>query len=161
MKTEPDVTGKRIVITGGAGFVGSHLAELLVAKGAQVTVLDNLLRGKKENLSLVADRVNIVQGDVRKREDLATTFKGADYVFHEAALWLKKCAESPRECLEVNVDGTFNVLDAAREAGVKKVVFASSASVYGNPVSIPMTEEHPLQPLTHYCASKAAGEYFC
>jgi UDP-glucose 4-epimerase len=158
-----DVRDARILVVGGAGFVGSHIVDQLLREPvSQIVVLDNFVRGSRANLSsAVGDpRVRVVEGSITDPETLTGAMEGADYVFHLAALWLFECVHKPREALEVNVDGTYSVIEAARDAGVKKVVYSSSASVYGDAVFTPMTEEHPFNNRTMYGATKIAGEQF-
>src|SRR2546430_6578300 len=125
---------KRALITGGAGLIGSHIVDLLVAEGLdEVVVLDNFTRGRRENLesAIATGNVTIVEGDIRDVKLLSDVMEGIDIVFHEAAIRITECAEKPRLALEVLADGTFNVMEAAVAADVKKVITASSASVYG------------------------------
>jgi len=154
--------GKRILITGGASFIASHIADLLVQEDpAEVVVFDNFVRGRRENLAGAAarGRVTIVEGDIRDRDALAEVMRDVDIVFHLAAIRITLCTEEPRLALEVLVDGTFNVLEAAVEAKVKKVVASSSASVYGLADEFPTTERHhPYNNRTIYGASKAFNE---
>ena len=153
----------RIVVIGGAGFVGSHIVDQLLDEPVrEIVVLDNFVRGCRENLSRAIEdpRVTLIEGSVTDRELLGRVMQGTDYVFHLAALWLYECLHEPRAALDVNVIGTYNVIEAAREAGVKKVVYSSSASVYGDAVSTPMTEDHPFNNRTMYGATKIAGEQF-
>jgi UDP-glucose 4-epimerase len=136
---------QRFLVTGGAGLIGSHIVELLVKEEAgEVVVLDNFVRGRRGNLRDVLDSglVTVVEGDIRDRDRLAEVMKGIDVVFHQAAIRITQCAAEPRLALEVLVDGTFNVVEAAAAAGVKKVVAASSASVYGLAEAFPTTERH-------------------
>jgi UDP-glucose 4-epimerase len=159
-----DIGGARILAVGGAGFIGSHVVDLLVEEDVEeVVVFDNFVRGRWENLdgALRSPKVTVVHGDIRDFDALAAAADGVDYVFHLAALWLLQCAEDPRSALEVNVVGTFNVLAVCRRAGVKRLVFSSSASVYGDMVEDPMTENHPLNNRTMYGATKIAGEQMC
>jgi len=153
---------KRILITGGAGLIGSHIADLLVdERPKEIIVLDNFVRGRRENLAAAAARfpVTIVEGDIRDQALLARTFAGVDVVFHQAAIRITQCAEEPRLALEVLVDGTFNVLEAAVNAKVSKVVAASSASVLGLAESFPTTEQHhPYNNRTIYGAAKTFNE---
>lgn len=149
----------KVLVTGGAGFIGSHLTEELVKQGASVTVLDNFSRGSLENLRNVEDKIEIVEGDIRDSQIVSDCCRGKDYVFHEAAVCINRSEKFPYECIDINIQGTSNVIRAALNQKVKKLVFASSASVYGNPISIPMTEKHPFNPITPYCISKIAGEH--
>jgi UDP-glucose 4-epimerase len=128
----------------------------------EIVVLDNLVRGSRNNLAtaLEDDRVTLIEGTVEDLALLHDVMQGTDYVFHLAALWLYECVHEPRKALDANVVGTYNVIEAAQEAGVKKVVYSSSASVYGNAVAEPMTEEHPFNNRTMYGATKIAGEQF-
>ncbi len=159
----PAIDDSKILVVGGAGFVGSHIVDQLLAEPVrEVVVLDNLVRGSRENLraALGDDRVRLIEGSIEDRELLRETMEGVDYVFLLSALWLYECVHEPRRAIEVNVVGTWNVIEAAQDAGVKKVVYSSSASVYGNAVETPMTEEHPFNNRTLYGATKIAGEQF-
>jgi len=134
----------RVLITGGAGLIGSHIADALIDAGVlDVVVLDDFTRGRRENLAIAAasGRVRVIEGDVRRVEDVARAIDGVDVVFHQAAIRITHCAEDPRLAKDVLVDGTFNVLEAAVRAKVRKIVAASSASVYGLAEIFP-TEEH-------------------
>ncbi len=154
--------GSVVLVTGGAGLIGSHIVELLLEEGArEIRVLDNLIRGRLENLPVMRSDLPLVfvQGDVRNRETVAEVVSGCDYVFHQAAIRITLCAERPRECVEVLVGGTLNVFEAAVEAGVKKVVYASSASVYGAADEFPTDERHhPYNNRTIYGAAKLMDE---
>jgi UDP-glucose 4-epimerase len=153
----------RILVIGGAGFLGSHIVDQLTSTTArEIVVLDNFVRGTRENLhDAVEDpRVTVVDGSVTDRRLLAQLMSGTDYVFHLAGLWLYECVHEPRSALEVNVVGTYNVIEAAAAARVKRVVYSSSASVYGDAVFTPMTEDHPFNNRTMYGATKIAGEQF-
>ncbi len=156
------VRGERALITGGAGVVGSTLADQLVRAGAEeIVVLDNLVRGRRENLAwaLANGNVRIVEGDIRDRALVGELTRGIDVVFHQAAIRITQCAEEPRLALEVLVDGTFNVLEAAAVEGVRKVVAASSASVYGLAEEFPTDERHhPYGNDTLYGAAKTFNE---
>jgi UDP-glucose 4-epimerase len=153
---------ERALITGGAGAVGSNIADELVRAGArEVVVLDNFVRGRRENLSWALENgpVRIVQGDVRDRELVAELTRGMDVVFHQAALRITQCAEEPRLALEVMVEGTYNVIEAAVREQVRKVVAASSASVYGLAERFPTDESHhPYANDTLYGAAKTFNE---
>src|SRR5690349_10351545 len=156
------MTNQRILITGGAGLIGSHIADCLADEGvAEIVVLDNFVRGRRENLEEASSRarVTIVEGDVRDRRLVAEVMDGVDVVFHQAAIRITQCAEDPRLALEVLVDGTYNVVDAAAQANVRKIVAASSASVYGLAETFPTTERHhPYNNRTIYGAAKAFNE---
>jgi UDP-glucose 4-epimerase len=150
--------GERVLITGGAGAVGSNLADQIVRAGAsEIVVLDNFVRGRRANLAWAIENgaIDLVEGDIRDRAQVAELMQGIDVVFHMAALRITHCAAEPRTALEVMVDGTYNVLEAAIEAGVRKVVAASSASAYGLAVDFPTTEaHHPYANDTLYGAAK-------
>jgi UDP-glucose 4-epimerase len=153
---------KRILITGGMGLVGSHIADLLVKEGAaEISILDNFTRGQYENLAWAQKHGHlvIVEGDIRNQSLLADVMQGVDIVFHQAAIRITQCAEEPRLALEVLADGTFNVLEAAVNANVSKVVAASSASIYGMAEEFPTTESHhPYNNRTIYGAAKVFNE---
>ena len=153
---------KRVLITGGAGLVGSHIADLLVEQNVgEIVVLDNFVRGRRENLAkaLSCGRVTIVEGDIQDRALLTEVMQGVDVLFHQAAIRITQCAKEPRLALDVLTVGTFNVLEAAVAAGVKRVVAASSASVYGLADQFPTTEEqHPYNNRTLYGAAKVFNE---
>jgi UDP-glucose 4-epimerase len=153
--------GTRIVVTGGAGNVGSHIVDAVIANGArEVIALDAMVRGVPENIApaIATGRARLVEIDIRDREAVRANIDGADIVFHQAALRWTRCQEFPRECQEVMVDGTFNVLEAAADAKVKRVVLASSAVVYGEPRSLPIDEDQPANGTTVYGAAKIANE---
>lgn len=155
------LSGARVVVTGGAGNVGSHVVDACIAAGAErVIALDALVRGVPENLhdALATGSAELRELDIRDAEAVRSALDGADVVFHQAALRWTRCQEEPRECQEVMVDGTFNVLEAAALAKVKRVVLASSAVVYGEPRSLPMNEDQPLDGRTVYGAAKVANE---
>lgn len=152
------VKNRSVVVTGGAGFIGSHLVERLVAERAHVTVVDNFQAGTPENVASVSDKIQLVKGDIRNTESL-NVLADADIVFHLAAnASVPLSVENPRYDFETNALGTFNVLEASLHTGVKKIVYASSAAVYGEPEYTPIDEDHPLQPISPYGVSKLAGE---
>jgi UDP-glucose 4-epimerase len=157
-----NLENKRVLITGGAGLIGSHIADLCLQHPVnQVVIYDNFVRGRRENLSaaLADPRVNVVTGDIRDSQTLAHVMPGIDVVFHQAAIRITQCAEEPRLALEVLVNGTFNVLEAAVKAGVSKVVAASSASIYGQADKFPTPEQHhPYNNRTLYGAAKTFNE---
>lgn len=151
----------KILVTGGCGFIGSHIAEVLVGEGADVRIHDNLSSGYEHNIAGFRDRVEFVKGDVRDAADLAKVMKGVTHVYHEAALVsVFESVQKPRENHDINLTGTLNVLTAAREAGVKRVVVASSAAVYGNGPGLPKTEDMRPQPESPYALAKIAQEYY-
>jgi UDP-glucose 4-epimerase len=156
------LAGSTVLVTGGAGLIGSHIVDRLIDEGAgEIRVLDNFVRGRAENLAAARSRrrLEIIEGDVRDRATVAAAVAGCDYVFHQAAIRITLCAERPRECLDVLVGGTLNVFEAAVEAGVKKVVYASSASVYGAAEAFPTGERHhPYGNRTLYGAAKLMDE---
>jgi UDP-glucose 4-epimerase len=152
------------LVTGGAGFIGSHIAARLLAEGHRVRVLDNLATGRRENLLPLresGDRFEWIEGDIRDLDTCHRASKDAEYVFHQAALAsVQRSIERPADTTAVNVVGTVNVLTAARAGGARRVVTASSSSVYGDTPTLPKHEEMPLAPLSPYAASKLAGEQF-
>jgi UDP-glucose 4-epimerase len=156
------IKGRRCLVTGGAGTIGSTITDQLVAAGAaEVIVLDNLVRGRRENLAqaLASGRVRLVEGDIRDRGLVTSLMAGIDLVFHQAAIRITQCASEPRLALEVLVDGTYEVVEAAADAGVRKVVAASSASVYGLAEEFPTPERnHPYDNDTLYGAAKTFNE---
>ncbi|MDH7487659.1 MAG: SDR family NAD(P)-dependent oxidoreductase [Anaerolineae bacterium] len=152
---------QRVVVTGGAGFIGSELVRQLAAQGAQVVVVDNLVNGKRENLEgLPPERVHLVVVDIRDGQRTADLMRGVDIVFHLACLGVRHSIHSPAENHEVNATATLQLLSAARTAGVKRFVYVSSSEVYGTARWVPMSEEHPTFPNTVYGASKLAGECY-
>ncbi len=158
-----DIRGKRFLVIGGAGFIGSYTVDLLTKEDVkEIIIYDNFSRGRIENLSeaLRDPRVKIFEagGDILHTDILDTAMKGIDGVFHFAALWLLQCQEFPRSAFEVNVLGTFNVMDACVKNNVKRLIFSSSASVYGDAVEEPMTENHPYNNKNFYGATKICGE---
>lgn len=161
-----NIAHSKVLVIGGAGFIGSHVvSELLKRDVAEVVVYDNFARGKKNHLTdqLTDPRCTLfpVGGDIRDTDILDAAMKGKDYVISLAAMWLLHCKDYPRTAFEVNVAGTFNVLEACVRHGVKKLVWSSSASVYGDAVELPMTESHPFNNRNFYGATKIAGEAMC
>ena len=158
--------GSNILVIGGAGLIGSHVVEEQLKEDVgSVSIYDNFCRGTHENLetALQDPRVHIydISGDVCQTDILQEAMRGTDYVVHLAALWLLQCHEFPRAAFDVNIRGTFNVLEACVANNIKKLVFSSSASVYGDALEIPMTEDHPYNNKTFYGATKIAGEHMC
>jgi nucleoside-diphosphate-sugar epimerase len=150
------------LVTGGAGFIGSHLAEALVARGHEVRILDDFSTGKRENIAPFSSKVRVVVGDIRDRSVVTDATKGVDYVLHEAALpSVPRSIEDPCGSNAVNVDGTLNVLEAARQHGVKRVVYASSSSVYGDEATLPKSEDMHTSPKSPYAVGKLTGEWYC
>lgn len=160
------INGSKVLIIGGAGFIGSHLVDELIKEDvAEIVVYDNFSRGTHENLSeaMRDPRVKLFElgGEINQRDILEEAIKGKDYVFHLAALWLLHCHDYPRSAFQVNIEGTFNVLELCAKHGVKKLIYSSSASVYGDAIETPMTEDHIYNNKTFYGASKIAGEHMC
>jgi UDP-glucose 4-epimerase len=162
MRSANAIGGATVLVTGGAGLIGSHVVDRLIDEGAgEVRVLDNLARGRMANLAPAMRRrdISFVEGDVRDRDAVRRAVSGCDYVFHQAAIRITLCAEAPRDCLDVLVTGTFNVFEAAAAEGVRKVVYASSASVYGGADAFPTDEKHhPYNNRTLYGAAKVMDE---
>ena len=152
----------RYLITGGAGFIGSNLAHALVARGEPVRILDDFSAGRPSNLAGIADRIEIVRGDLRDAEAVARAVRGVEIVLHQAALnSVPRSIKEPGPTNAVNVGGTLCLLEAARQAGVRRVVYASSSSVYGESPALPKTEDLPLLPKAPYGVSKLAAELYC
>ncbi len=152
----------KAIVTGGAGFIGSHIVEELLKEGIEVVSIDNYFAGKKENLEAFHDydKFSEVKCDVTDYDELKKHFEGVDIVFHEAASKKTICLRDPRKDLLINGTGTFNLLELARDFGVKKVVHASTGSVYGEAQYFPQDENHPLNPTSYYGVSKLAGEKY-
>jgi len=158
-----DMRGKKLLVIGGAGLIGSHVVDELVKEDvAAIRIYDNFVRGTHENLAVALrdPRVSVFEagGDICQTDILDAAMKGMDGVFHLAALWLLQCHEYPRSAFDVNVRGTFNVMEACVKRGVKRLVYSSSASVYGDAVHEPMDEDHPFNNKNFYGATKIAGE---
>jgi len=150
---------KKILVTGGAGFIGSNLVDKLVEVGHEVIIIDNLSTGKKENINPAA---KFVLADIRNFDEIKLYFNGVDWVFHTAALArVQPSIEDPKTFNDVNVNGTLNVLLAAKKAGVKKFIFSSSSSIYGNQTEMPLREDMPAQPISPYALQKYIGELYC
>lgn len=160
------LTNSKVLVIGGAGFIGSHVVgELLKTDVGEVVVYDNFARGKRAYLDpyLTDPRCKLYSngGDIREVDLLDDAMKGCDYVIHLAAMWLLHCKDFPRTAFHVNIEGTFNVLEACVKHKIKKLVYSSSASVYGDAVEVPMTEQHPFNNRNFYGASKIACEAMC
>ena len=161
-----ELKGKKLLLIGGAGLIGSHTVDELVKEDvAEIRIFDNFTRGSEGNLvsALKDPRVNVFKlgGDLMHRDILNAAMKGMDGVFHFAAMWLLHCQDYPRSAFEVNIGGTFNVLEACVQNGIQRLVYSSSASVYGDAVEEPMTESHPHNNNNFYGATKIAGEQMC
>jgi len=154
------LSSARILVTGGAGLVGSAIVDQLVDAGADVTVYDSFVRGKKAHLERAQNsgRLHVIEADLRDHDALRRAVQGIDYVVHQAAAWLRACQQDPRQSLDVNITGTFNLLQACVDAKVKKVVAASSSSVYGEGLYLPTDEKHPFNNDLFYGASKVTNE---
>lgn len=152
----------KYLVSGGAGFIGSHLAEELVKRGEVVRVLDNFLTGKRDNIAHLLDKVELIEGDIRDMEVCRRAVRGMDFVLHQAALTsVPRSVEDPLLANEINIRGTLNLLLASKEAKIKKFIFASSSSVYGDDPFFPKKEGKEGKPLSPYAASKRAGEMYC
>lgn len=150
------------LVTGGAGFIGSHLTEALLKRGAAVRIFDNFATGKESNIAHLAGQVEVVQGDLRDLAAVRAAVEGVEVVFHQAALAsVPRSVADPLTTLECNVNGTQHVLLAARDAKVRRVVYASSSSVYGNTLTLPKRETMPTTPMSPYALHKATGEQLC
>ena len=161
-----NINNSKILVIGGAGFIGSFVvAELLKEDIKEVSIYDNFVRGKMENIedSLKDERCYVypLGGDIRDVDILNKAMEGVDYVFHLAAMWLLHCKDFPRTAFHVNIEGTFNVLEACVKNKIIKLIYSSSASVYGDAVKVPMTEEHPFNNKNFYGSTKIAGEAMC
>lgn len=153
---------KLYLVTGGAGFIGSHIAEALVKRGERVRVFDNLMTGKRENLAHLAGKVEFIEADIRDYSSIRQALDGVSIVYHEAAIpSVPRSVAEPQLNHDANVNGTFNVLMAARDAGVKRVIFAASSSAYGDTEVLPKVETMLPNPLSPYAAAKLVGELYC
>ncbi len=152
----------RYLVTGGAGFIGSHIAEELLKRGESVRIFDNLATGRELNLAALAGQVQFIRGDLRDMHAVRAAMQGVEVVFHQGALAsVPRSIADPVGSLETNINGTHNVLLAARDAGVRRVVYASSSSVYGNTPTLPKREEMPTHPMSPYAVQKLTGELLC
>ena len=160
-----EIAGKKFLVTGGAGFIGSHLVDMLLKEDIEkVVVFDNFVRGGTHKLKhdVKNDRLELfqVKGDITSIDEVNAATKDVDGVFHMASLSLPYCQEFPRSALNVNIIGTFNLLDACVRNNVKRIIFTSSSSVYGNAVYNPMDEKHPFEYRDIYAATKLAGDHY-
>ena len=156
------MTTARYLVTGGAGFIGSHLAEALLDQGESVRMLDNLATGKETNLAALQGRAQLIRGDLRNLEAVRAAVEGVEVVFHQGALAsVPRSIADPVTSLEININGTQNVLQAARDAGVRRVVYASSSSIYGNTPTLPKHEQMQPHPVSPYGIHKLTGELLC
>lgn len=152
----------KYLVTGGAGFIGSNIVEELVARGEKVRVLDNFSTGSRENLKGLIDKIELVEGDIRSLNTVKNAVADVDYVLHQAALpSVARSIEDPITTSEVNINGTLNVLIAAKDAKVKRLVFASSSSVYGSNPKLPKKEDMETLPISPYAVAKLTGEKYC
>jgi len=150
------------LVTGGAGFIGSHIVERLVKDGHSVRVIDNFSSGKRANLAPFGDKVELLEGDIRDRNDCRRACEGIEIIFHQAAVpSVPKSVDDPVTSHEANIDGTFNLLLAARDAGCRRVIYAASSSAYGDAVELPKRETARPEPLSPYAVNKLVGEYYC
>jgi len=150
------------LVTGGAGFIGSHIAETLVSQGKKVRVFDNFSTGKKQHMASFADRIQLIRGDLRSSADCRRAVRGVKYVIHQAAIRsVPKSMDRPTASHDANATGTLNMLIAARDEGVKRLVYASSSSAYGNCKVFPQKETFKPNPVSPYAASKLCGEHYC
>jgi nucleoside-diphosphate-sugar epimerase len=152
----------KILVTGGAGFIGSNLADELIRRGSKVRIIDNLITGFRENLDEISGDFEFIEGDIADSEVVGRAVEGVDFIFHEAALpSVPRSVANPLETHNACVNGTFNVLNAARDAGVKRVIYAASSSAYGDQRTLPKVETMAPEPLSPYAAAKLTGEYYC
>jgi nucleoside-diphosphate-sugar epimerase len=152
----------RVLVTGGAGFIGSNLADELIRQGASVRIIDNFVSGYRENLEEISGDFDFVEGDLNDDQALARAIEGAEIVFHQAALpSVPRSVDNPRETHQACVNGTFNLLVKAKDSGVRRVIYAASSSAYGDQAVLPKVETMNPEPLSPYAAAKLTGEYYC
>ncbi|HEY0049223.1 MAG TPA: SDR family oxidoreductase [Pyrinomonadaceae bacterium] len=152
----------KVLVTGGAGFIGSNLADALIRQGAKVTIIDNLATGFRENLEEIKGDFEFVEGDLNDDSALQKALDGAEIVFHQAALpSVPRSVDNPQETHSACVNATFNLLLKARDAGVRRLIYAASSSAYGNQATLPKVESMRPEPLSPYAAAKLMGEYYC
>lgn len=152
----------KVLVTGGAGFIGSNLAEELIKQGAKVSIIDNLITGFRENLDEIKGDFEFIEGDINDDDKLRKSLEGVEIVFHQAALpSVPRSVENPMETHQACVNGTFNVLLKSKESGVRRVIYAASSSAYGNQETLPKVETMAPMPLSPYAGAKLMGEYYC
>ena len=152
----------KVLVTGGAGFIGSNLADALINQGSEVTIIDNLVTGFRENLDEISGEFEFIEGDINDTRAVEKALEGVEVVFHQAALpSVPRSVDNPAETHEACVDGTFNLLLKAKDAGVRRVVYAASSSAYGDQKTLPKIETMSPEPLSPYAAAKLVGEYYC
>lgn len=152
----------KVVVTGGAGFIGSNLADELIKQGAKVSIIDNLITGFRENLEEISGDFDFIEGDINDDDKLRKALEGAEIVFHQAALpSVPRSIENPLETHQACVNGTFNVLQKSKESGIRRVIYAASSSAYGNQETLPKVETMIPMPLSPYAGAKLMGEYYC
>lgn len=152
----------KVLVTGGAGFIGSNLADELIARGARVSIIDDLSTGSIENIEAISGDFNFIEGDINDDAAVAKAIEGAEIVFHQAALpSVPRSVENPAETHRVCVDGTFNILRHAKESGVRRIVYAASSSAYGDQPTLPKVESMKADPLSPYAVAKLTGELYC
>ncbi|MCD6229028.1 MAG: SDR family oxidoreductase [Candidatus Omnitrophica bacterium] len=156
-----ELKNKRVLVTGGCGFIGSHIVDKLLQVGAEVIVLDNLITGSEENLKQCIDKIEFIKGDIRDQDLLDKILPNVEYISHQAALRsVPKSVDNPFEYHDVNVTGTLKLYLKAKEEGIKRIVYASSSSVYGEKIKFPEKEDEPPRPISPYAATKLFGEYY-
>ena len=152
----------KVLVTGGAGFIGSNLADGLIQQGAKVNIIDNLVTGFRENLEEIQGDFEFIEGDINDDDTLSKAIDGVEIIFHQAALpSVPRSVQNPKETHEACTNATFNLLLKAKESGVKRLIYAASSSAYGNQKTLPKVETMKPEPLSPYAAAKLMGEYYC
>jgi len=155
-----ELQNANVLVIGGAGFIGSHILEELLMEGAYPIIFDDFSRGSPDVLVDIKGDFEIIKGDIRNYDEINSAIKKCDYIFHEAAVCVRRCLKNPELSIDVNIKGSFNVFKSALNNKIQKLVFASSASVYGDTVYTPIDENHPKDPMSYYCSSKFACEHY-